>query len=117
MPGENIYFKVIIENKSNKRVNKINVMLRQNIEFHANGNNTWKTNEIIKVVTDAIIQPFKRFTWENGVDQKMQIPLVPQTTTGKIIEISYSLVLSFKAMASNSKKIPIPIYIGLIPLR
>lgn len=117
MPGESIDFKIKIENKSNKQINKIKVTLKQNIEFHANDNKTWTTNEILSVVSDTSIKPFKNFSWEDEDNEKMRIPLVPQTSTGRIIEITYSLVLSFKPFASISKKIPIPIYIGFIPLR
>ncbi|RNA38111.1 arrestin domain-containing 3-like [Brachionus plicatilis] len=110
--GEQVEFKVKIQNRSNRKINHTKVALRQNIVYHADHNKTWITDDIQSVFFQSSIQPLENMAWENG---DIQIPLLAQTLTGRIIEITYSLVLSFKASASLSKNIAIPIVVGLIP--
>ncbi len=110
LAGEFIHFKVIIDNKSYKKIEDLDILLFQYFKFFSNGGFSKFSSHILNYVRySKIIEPRSLDTW----DGKLFIPVSTQPTsfeTCKIIRSKYSIELTTKCHQTC-----IPIVIGTIP--
>ena len=117
IPGEDIVFNAMIDNRSSKGLNRLTVSLIQRIKFH--GKN--RSKECIRNVASVNLhKPVASKSVENWNNVLLKIPPVCSTTQGssRLIEVSYLLAFTFGAVAPKlATDLVLPIVIGTIPIR
>ena len=112
LAGETIHFKVITDNKSDRKI-QMTVYLIQNIVFYAQGNSTCERVNL-NMVSDSI-EPSSLETW-NGMITIPTSARASSLNTCSIIKTTHIVCLEFNSedVLSKSKYIRIPIVIGTI---
>ncbi len=118
MPGESLIFNAFIDNKSDKDIKRMHVSLLQNIIFYAHKPKKTKScfRNIASVSFNKRIPPRTTEYWKKGI---IIIPPVISSSNEscKIIDINYTVVLSFDAsgiLISTSISIPIVILLVIL---
>ncbi|CAF0905004.1 unnamed protein product [Brachionus calyciflorus] len=116
VPGETIFFSVKIDNKSNKKLDKITIYLNQKIAFHARckSKSVYRTVAFLKCPKSIEKKSIEK--WED----RFLIPSICSSSNGTchIIQVAYDISFEFGSSGlSLNKNLRIPLVIGTIPLR
>ena len=116
VPGEQICFDLVVDNKSNRDIKAPTASLVQVVRLQAT---TKSKTTHRKVTTLELPKRIEERTCENFDNMKLLVPPVCSSSfgTSRIIDISYYFDLNFDAAGpSVSTDLNVPIVIGTVPL-
>ncbi|RNA34510.1 arrestin domain-containing 3-like [Brachionus plicatilis] len=115
VPGERIHFSASLDNKSNRTIKELSIILIQRVAFHAKGKSKMVTSNVIKSVFSKTIEAKK---FENWNDAALIIPPVCPSSNGscRIIDVNYEIALYFASELTLDSRVIIPIVIGTVPI-
>ncbi len=121
VPGEQINFKVEIDNQSGEVLEHISVKLKQKAFLRASSSLVFKNQHTDKFTYELLkcpikVKPYRSAAWEDTFTIPLDCPPT-MTNMTDLIDMEYYFLLQLHKFSNPDSDLFIPIVIGMVPFR